>query len=82
MQPSVQSFDCIVRRRMLRLIGEAMNHDRAAGRPAILARPQLVFLVGVGHLNGQEVLAAGIAPSQVVPAFRSSKIVFALLLSR
>src|SRR5260370_2135544 len=48
----------VIRRRMFRCIGEAMDHDGAPGRPPILARTQFVFLIGVGHLNGQEVVAA------------------------
>src|SRR5579863_1823715 len=72
----------VVRGRMLRLIGEAVNHDRAAGGPAHLARPQLVFFIGVGDLDGQKVIAADIAPGQVVAALRGPKIVLALLLAR
>src|ERR1035438_3077988 len=72
----------VIRRRMLWRVGEAMNHDRAPGRPPFLARTLFVAFVGVGHLNGQEVIAAGIAPGQVVTALRGSKIVFALFLSR
>src|SRR6202021_2741098 len=72
----------VVGRRMLRCVGEAVNHDRAPRRPPILARAQLVFFVGVGHLNGKEVLAAGIAPGQVVTALGGPKIVFTFLLSR
>src|SRR6202035_4870247 len=56
----------VIGRRMLWRIGVAVNHDRAPGRPAVLARTQLVFLVGVGHLNGQEEFALGVAPGQEV----------------
>src|SRR5450631_1933321 len=72
----------VIRGRMLGLIGEAVNHDRATGGPPLPARTQFIFLVGVGHLNGQEVIAAYIAPGQVVTALRCPKIVLALLLAR
>src|SRR5882724_2453530 len=72
----------VIRRRMLRRIGEAMDHDRAPGRPSILVRAHFVLLVGIGHLNGEEVVAAGIAPGQKVVALRGPKVVFAFLLPR
>src|ERR1700688_3491251 len=58
----------VIGRRMLRCVGEAMNHDRAGGCPPLLARTQLVFFVGVGDLNGEEVVAARIASGQKVTA--------------
>src|ERR1700686_4485335 len=72
----------VVRRRMLRRFGQAMDHDRAPGRPPILVRTHFVLLVGVGHLNGKEVVAAGIAPGQEVVALRSPEVVLAFFLSR
>jgi hypothetical protein len=45
----------------------------------ILARPQFILLVGIGHLDGQEIIAAGVAPGQVIPPFGSAEIVFPLL---
>src|SRR5580658_329577 len=71
----------VVGSRMLGLVGEAVNHDRAPGRPAVLARAHLVVLVRIRHLNGQKVLAAGIAPGQEVTPLRGPKVVFALFLS-
>src|SRR5258707_9656395 len=68
--------------RMLRRIGVAMDHDRASGRPSVLACTHFVLLIRVGHLNGKEVVAAGIAPGQVVMALRGAEIVFAFFLSR
>src|ERR1700730_2392645 len=68
--------------RVLRRIGVAVNHDRAPGRPVVLARTHFVFLIGVGHLNGKEVVAPGIAPGQEIMALRGAEIVFAFLLSR
>src|SRR5882762_10046973 len=72
----------VIRRRMLRRIGETMDHDRASGRPSILVRTHFVLLVGVGHLNGQEVVAARVAPGQEVVALRGPKVVLAFLLPR
>src|SRR5580698_6198897 len=40
----------VIRGRMLWRIREAVNHDRAPGRPPILVRTHLIFFVGVGHL--------------------------------
>src|SRR5882762_9907347 len=65
----------VIRRRMFWRVREAMDHDQAAGFPPVLVRTQFVYLVGVGHLNGQEELAPGIAPGQEVVAFRGPKVV-------
>ena len=46
-----------------------------------LARPQLVFLVGIRNLDGQEEIAARVAPRQTIVPFRGSKVVLTLLLS-
>src|SRR5271167_3360945 len=71
----------IVRRRMLWRVRKSVDHDRAAGSPAIPVRALLILLIGVGDLNGKKKFAAGIAPRQKVTAFRSSEIPLALLLS-
>src|SRR6266478_9522122 len=42
----------VIRRRMLWRIGVAMDHDRASGRPSVLACTHFVLHIGVGHLNG------------------------------
>src|SRR5580704_15614019 len=67
----------VIRRRMFRYVGEAVNHDRAPGGPPIFVRTQLVLFVGVGHLYGKEEVAARIAPGQIVAALRGPKIVLA-----
>src|SRR5882724_963970 len=58
----------IIRRRVVRRVGETVDHDGAAGSPAFPVRPQFVLLVRVGDLNGEKVVAAGIAPRQEVMA--------------
>src|SRR5258707_1075600 len=72
----------VIRRRMFRRVGKAMDHDRPPGRPPILVRAHFVLLIGVGHLNGKEVVAAGIAPGQEVVTLRGPKVVLAFLWSR
>src|SRR5580692_1490076 len=64
----------IIRRRMFGGVRKSVNHDGAAGRPAIFMRALLILLVRVGDLNGKKELAARIAPSQEVAAFRRSEI--------
>ena len=58
-----------------------MNHDRTARSPAVLARAHLVLLVRVGHLNGQEELAARKAPREEVAPLGCLEVALALLLA-
>src|SRR5271165_6367653 len=69
----------IIRRWMFGSVRESMDHDRAAGRPAVLMRALLVLFVRVRDLNGKKVFAAHIAPCQEVATFRRSEIPLALL---
>src|SRR5882757_1118538 len=71
----------IIRPRMVGRVGETVNHDRAARSPALLMRAYLVDLVWIRYLNGQKVLAAGVAPREEIAAFGSFKVALAFLLS-
>src|ERR1700733_2732573 len=71
----------IIRRRMVGRIGETVNHDGTAGGPMILMGSKLVFLVGIGNLDCQKEIAAGIAPRQEIVAFRGSEIPLPFFLS-
>src|SRR6185437_12215525 len=66
---------------VLQAVRQPVDHDRAAGLPVVHARTLGVLGVGVRDLNGQEVIAARIAPRQAVPALRSAEIAVALLRS-
>src|SRR5471032_2742047 len=66
---------------MVGRVGETVNHDRAAGSPALLVCAQLVLFIRIGNLNGQKEIAAGIAPRQEITPFRSPKVAFTLLLT-
>jgi hypothetical protein len=47
----------------------------------VLARPRLVLLIGVGHLDRQKEIAARIAPLEKIASLGGSKIVLALFLA-
>src|SRR5271154_31839 len=71
----------IIRRRMVRRVGETVNHDGAARRPTLLVGSKLVFPVRVGDLDCQKEVAAGMAAPQEIMAFRRSEIPLPLLVS-
>src|SRR5262245_6964679 len=60
-----------------RVVGQAVDHDSAAGCPAIAARAGYVGIVGVGDLNRQEEIAAGIAADQPVAALGRAEVALA-----
>src|ERR1700726_498207 len=72
----------VIRGRMLGRVGKAMDHDRAPRCPPHLACAQFILLIGVGHLDGQKEVAAGVAAGQEIVAFRGPEIMLAFLLSR
>ena len=71
----------VIARRVLQLVRQAVDHDRAAGVPAVAAGVLDVVVVGVGDLDREEVVAAGIAAGQAIVAFGRAEIAFALLVA-
>ncbi len=72
--------DLVVRRRVLQLVGESVDHDRSAGVPVIPVRPFHVGLVRIGDLDREKIIAAGIPAREKVPSLGSAQIAGALLL--
>ena len=64
---------------MLQLVRQAVDHDRAAGIPVVAPGVLQVRLVRVGHLDGEEEIAARIAADQAVVALRRAEVAGALL---
>ena len=69
----------VIGRRVTQIVGQPVNHDLAARRQPVAARALQILVVGVGDLDRQEVLAARIAPGQLVVPFGRTEVAFLLL---
>ena len=73
--------DLVIRRCVLQLVGEPVDHDRAAGIPMILACTSEVGLVRIGDLERKEVFAARIAAREEVVPLGSTEVAGTLFLA-
>ena len=66
---------------LARLVREAVQHDRAAGLAAALARARHVVRARIRDLHRQEVVAARVAAHQPVAPFGGAEVAFAFLVA-